>query len=201
MHLFVLQPARVSLKSGCEGVSAINTIMSVMGINLDTLRPEPCVEGLRTTLTLLQWLHFYSFLGIVKCNPKFDVLGIQLLGAILPRQSILSHLQKSWVLQRWWSRNLMIRTTHFQPLEVLKQEVMLLSSFSLEQILFRYNWGLATVTYPWSVYFANLHPLFTVSSWIYQLVHLMRFPECYQALQIMVFSSCILWFNELAKFF
>lgn len=40
------QPARVSLKSGCEGVAAINTIMSVMGINLNTLRPEPCVEGL-----------------------------------------------------------------------------------------------------------------------------------------------------------
>lgn len=33
------------LFAGCEGVSAINTITSVMGINLDTLRPEPCVEG------------------------------------------------------------------------------------------------------------------------------------------------------------
>jgi dihydropyrimidine dehydrogenase (NADP+) len=31
--------------AGCEGVAAINTITSVMGINLDTLRPEPCVEG------------------------------------------------------------------------------------------------------------------------------------------------------------
>ncbi|MQL46431.1 NAD-dependent dihydropyrimidine dehydrogenase subunit PreA, partial [Escherichia coli] len=27
---------------------AINTIMSVMGINLNTLRPEPCVEGYST---------------------------------------------------------------------------------------------------------------------------------------------------------
>ncbi|CAH9095016.1 unnamed protein product [Cuscuta europaea] len=44
----VTKPARVSLKAGCEGVSAINTIMSVMGINLDTLRPEPCVEGYST---------------------------------------------------------------------------------------------------------------------------------------------------------
>ncbi|XP_066332458.1 dihydropyrimidine dehydrogenase (NADP(+)), chloroplastic-like [Miscanthus floridulus] len=44
----ITQPARVSLKSGCEGVSAINTIMSVMGINLKTLRPEPCVEGYST---------------------------------------------------------------------------------------------------------------------------------------------------------
>ncbi|XP_073010021.1 dihydropyrimidine dehydrogenase (NADP(+)), chloroplastic [Typha latifolia] len=44
----ITQPARVALKSGCEGVSAINTIMSVMGINLNTLRPEPCVEGYST---------------------------------------------------------------------------------------------------------------------------------------------------------
>ncbi|KAJ1280940.1 hypothetical protein BS78_04G270500 [Paspalum vaginatum] len=44
----ISQPARVALKSGCEGISAINTIMSVMGINLKTLRPEPCVEGYST---------------------------------------------------------------------------------------------------------------------------------------------------------
>ncbi|KQK02018.1 dihydropyrimidine dehydrogenase (NADP(+)), chloroplastic [Brachypodium distachyon] len=44
----ITEPARVALKSGCEGVAAINTIMSVMGINLKTLRPEPCVEGYST---------------------------------------------------------------------------------------------------------------------------------------------------------
>ncbi|ONK58568.1 uncharacterized protein A4U43_C09F14410 [Asparagus officinalis] len=44
----ITQPARVALKSGCEGVAAINTIMSVMGIDLNTLRPEPCVEGFST---------------------------------------------------------------------------------------------------------------------------------------------------------
>ncbi len=38
-------PARVALETGSEGVAAINTIQSVMGINLDTLRPEPSVEG------------------------------------------------------------------------------------------------------------------------------------------------------------
>lgn len=44
----ITEPSRVALRSGCEGVAAINTIMSVMGINLDTLRPEPCVEGYST---------------------------------------------------------------------------------------------------------------------------------------------------------
>ncbi|XP_057459732.1 dihydropyrimidine dehydrogenase (NADP(+)), chloroplastic [Actinidia eriantha] len=44
----ITQPARVALRSGCEGISAINTITSVMGINLNTLHPEPCVEGYST---------------------------------------------------------------------------------------------------------------------------------------------------------
>lgn len=41
----ITDPARASLGSGCDGISAINTILSVMGVNLDTLRPEPTVEG------------------------------------------------------------------------------------------------------------------------------------------------------------
>jgi len=41
----IVEPARASLKAGCEGISAINTILSVMSVNLDTLRPEPTVEG------------------------------------------------------------------------------------------------------------------------------------------------------------
>lgn len=44
-RVWVRQPARTALNAGCEGVAAINTITSVMGINLETLRPEPCVEG------------------------------------------------------------------------------------------------------------------------------------------------------------
>ncbi|KAI3869670.1 hypothetical protein MKX03_011867 [Papaver bracteatum] len=44
----ITQPARIALRTGCEGVAAINTIMSVMGINLTSLRPEPCVEGYST---------------------------------------------------------------------------------------------------------------------------------------------------------
>ncbi|CAI0380523.1 unnamed protein product [Linum tenue] len=46
----ITEPARVALRSGCEGIAAINTIMSVMGINLKTLRPEPCVEGYKRFL-------------------------------------------------------------------------------------------------------------------------------------------------------
>ena len=41
-------PSRASLRAGCHGVSAINTIRSVMGVDLETLRPEPTVEGYTT---------------------------------------------------------------------------------------------------------------------------------------------------------
>jgi dihydropyrimidine dehydrogenase (NADP+)/dihydropyrimidine dehydrogenase (NAD+) subunit PreA len=41
-------PSRAALAAGCNGISAINTIRSVMGVNLETLRPEPTVEGYTT---------------------------------------------------------------------------------------------------------------------------------------------------------
>jgi dihydropyrimidine dehydrogenase (NADP+)/dihydropyrimidine dehydrogenase (NAD+) subunit PreA len=41
-------PSRAALRAGCQGVAAINTIRSVMGIDLETLRPEPNVEGYTT---------------------------------------------------------------------------------------------------------------------------------------------------------
>jgi dihydroorotate dehydrogenase subfamily 1 len=41
-------PTRASLAAGCDGISAINTIRSVCGVDLDTLRPEPSVEGYTT---------------------------------------------------------------------------------------------------------------------------------------------------------
>jgi dihydroorotate dehydrogenase subfamily 1 len=41
-------PTRAALRAGCQGISAINTIRSVIGVNLDTLRPEPAVEGFTT---------------------------------------------------------------------------------------------------------------------------------------------------------
>ena len=38
-------PARAALNGGADGISAINTILSVTGIDLKTLRPIPTVEG------------------------------------------------------------------------------------------------------------------------------------------------------------
>src|SRR5882757_9604470 len=42
------EPGRAALRGGATGLAAINTIRSVCGVNLDTLRPEPSVEGYTT---------------------------------------------------------------------------------------------------------------------------------------------------------
>ncbi|TLD68172.1 NAD-dependent dihydropyrimidine dehydrogenase subunit PreA [Phragmitibacter flavus] len=42
------EPSRAALRGGADGISAINTIRCVMGVNLDTLKPEPTVEGYTT---------------------------------------------------------------------------------------------------------------------------------------------------------
>lgn len=45
----VTVPARASLDGGASGISAINTITCATSVDLDTLRPQPCVEGYSTT--------------------------------------------------------------------------------------------------------------------------------------------------------
>lgn len=39
---------KAAVEAGADGISAINTILSVVGIDLDTLRPMPTVEGYTT---------------------------------------------------------------------------------------------------------------------------------------------------------
>ncbi len=41
-------PSSAALRSGASGIAAINTIRSVIGVDLKTLRPEPSVEGYTT---------------------------------------------------------------------------------------------------------------------------------------------------------
>src|SRR5438067_6831234 len=41
----VTEPAGAALKAGIDGISAINTILSSIGIDMKTLRPMPTVEG------------------------------------------------------------------------------------------------------------------------------------------------------------
>ncbi len=41
----ITEPALAAVKGGADGISAINTILSIIGVNLETLRPMPTVEG------------------------------------------------------------------------------------------------------------------------------------------------------------
>ncbi|MCZ6597989.1 MAG: NAD-dependent dihydropyrimidine dehydrogenase subunit PreA [Planctomycetota bacterium] len=41
----ITDPAKAAIRGGADGISAINTILGIIGINLDTLRPMPTVEG------------------------------------------------------------------------------------------------------------------------------------------------------------
>ncbi len=41
----ITKPARAAIRGGASGVAAINTILAVIGVNLETLRPMPTVEG------------------------------------------------------------------------------------------------------------------------------------------------------------
>ena len=41
----VTEPAGAAIKAGVDGISAINTILSIIGIDMKTLRPMPTVEG------------------------------------------------------------------------------------------------------------------------------------------------------------
>src|SRR4026208_1851438 len=41
----IREPAQAAISGGAKGISAINTIISVIGVDLETLRPMPTVEG------------------------------------------------------------------------------------------------------------------------------------------------------------
>src|SRR6476660_7715977 len=41
----IKEPSLAAVRGGAAGISAINTILSVIGVDLDTLRPLPTVEG------------------------------------------------------------------------------------------------------------------------------------------------------------
>jgi len=41
----IKEPSLAAVRGGAVGISAINTILSVIGVDLNTLRPMPTVEG------------------------------------------------------------------------------------------------------------------------------------------------------------
>src|SRR5437899_10361078 len=74
-------PSRAALRAGCHGISAINTIRSVIGVNLDTLRPEPSVEGYTTP-------GGYSYKAVLPVALRMCMEIAKLMQAELPGRSL-----------------------------------------------------------------------------------------------------------------
>jgi dihydroorotate dehydrogenase subfamily 1 len=86
-------PAQASHRGGATGVSAINTILAVIGINLKTLLPLPTVEGesvpggysaLAVKPIALRMVH-----DLAKQNPDFPISGI---GGVTCSVDAIEHL-------------------------------------------------------------------------------------------------------------
>jgi len=94
----IREPSLAAVRGGASGVSAINTILSVIGVDLNTLRPLPTVEGytvpggyssqavrpiaLRMVSQLAQTLpQGVSVSGIGGVERSHDALEFMLLGA------------------------------------------------------------------------------------------------------------------------
>ena len=93
----ITQPARAAVAGGADGISAINTILCVIGVNLKTLRPEPSVHGwtipggyssqairpiaLRMVMELARALPEVPISGIGGIHEGKDALQFMLLGA------------------------------------------------------------------------------------------------------------------------
>jgi dihydroorotate dehydrogenase subfamily 1 len=86
-------PARSAMKAGASGVSAINTILSVTGVDLKTLRPLPTVEGHSTP-------GGYSYIAVKPIalrmvselaidNPEMAVSGI---GGVAEAKDAIEHI-------------------------------------------------------------------------------------------------------------
>ena len=89
--------AKAAIEAGADGLSAINTILSVVGVDLKTLRPLPTVEGyavpggysgqavrpiaLRQTMTIARAIPGVNLSGMGGIETGFDAAQFLLLGS------------------------------------------------------------------------------------------------------------------------
>ncbi len=90
-------PALAAVDAGADGIAAINTILSVIGVDLKTLRPQPTVEGyavpggysgqavrpiaLRQTMEIARACPNASLSGMGGIETGYDALQFMLLGS------------------------------------------------------------------------------------------------------------------------
>lgn len=79
----ITQPGRAALHAGADGLSAINTILGIMGVDLQTLRPEPTVEGHSTA-------GGYSYKAVRPIALRMAAQCAQLIRDDFPSRSLLA---------------------------------------------------------------------------------------------------------------
>jgi len=81
----VADAGRAALRGEARGLAAINTINSISGVDLETLRPQPCVEGATTpggysgpAVKPIALAKVAALAGMIKSEKggKFDLSGI-----------------------------------------------------------------------------------------------------------------------------
>src|SRR5215470_9502906 len=73
-------PAGAALRGGADGISLINTILSVIGIDLKTLRPMPTVEGYSVpggySGQAVRPIALRQVMEVARANPRVTISGM-----------------------------------------------------------------------------------------------------------------------------
>ncbi len=89
----ITQPALAAQRGGAAGVSAINTILACIGINLKTLKPQPTVEGHSTfggySYLAVKPIALRMVAEIAQAMPGFSISGI---GGVTCSTDAIEHL-------------------------------------------------------------------------------------------------------------
>ena len=89
----VTLPAEAAQKGGADGVAAINTILSCIGVDPKTLRPQPTVEGHSTyggySAAAVKPIALRMVSEIARAMPGFPVSGI---GGVMTAWDAIEHL-------------------------------------------------------------------------------------------------------------
>ncbi len=89
----ITDPAAAAQRGGASGVSAINTILACIGINLKTLRPQPTVEGHSTfggySYLAVKPIALRMVAEIAAALPGFSISGI---GGVTSSVDAIEHL-------------------------------------------------------------------------------------------------------------
>jgi dihydroorotate dehydrogenase len=89
----ITKPALAARRAGASGVSAINTILACIGINMKTLKPLPTVEGHSTfggySYLAVRPIALRMVAEIARAAPGFSISGI---GGVVDAQSAIEFM-------------------------------------------------------------------------------------------------------------